>query len=128
MLSFQRILSINFLLCFVLGAIPLTQASIPTLDCKTLIKRHPLPYTDGRVAYFCERAFMACLLEKAVQLSQRNLESEVDPKKKADETKKLEDLLARNRFKRDDDLNACQFMFNFFKDPENTFRIFEEGL
>lgn len=122
-------------LCFGMSAFLLGYADpgysnepIGPLDCKTLIERHPLPYTDGRVTYFCERAFKACLLEKAVLFSKQELEREIDPKKRARESKKLEDLLAGNKSERDHYLKACQVMFNFFVHPENTIRIFEEGL
>jgi len=102
--------------------------ALKSLDCKTLIRKHPLPYTDGRVAFFCERAFQACLLDKAVELEKQDLETETDPTLKARVSSKLQALLDGNRDERDHYLEACQMLFNFFENPDNATRIFREGL
>ncbi len=97
------------------------------LTCAQLIRAHPLPYTDGRVGYFCERAFQACLLDKITVVSREELASSPESQEKKLELQNLSMLAANNRAEREKYLAACVLTFNFFENPNNASKIFNEG-
>jgi hypothetical protein len=98
------------------------------LTCQQLIRVHPLPYTDGRVGYFCERAFQACLLDKITVISREDLASTPESEEKKFELKHLSLLASSNRAEREKYLAACVLAQNFFENPNNIGKIFKEGL